>query len=78
MEKYKNVVEEGWAEFLTELREYERRSLIAEKENLLLDAYSSWLKSKEEKYKFQVLNFAHELNRLGVFINLEKLFPEEK
>ncbi|MGE4357302.1 MAG: hypothetical protein AB7E08_01955 [Candidatus Omnitrophota bacterium] len=79
MKEYRNnIVEEGWTEFLRGLSEYEKQFVIKEKENLLLDIYSEWLKTKEEKYKLKALYIASELEDLGVDIDINKMFFQEK
>ncbi|MCM8778283.1 MAG: hypothetical protein NC898_03560 [Candidatus Omnitrophica bacterium] len=71
-------IEKGWKEFLESLAEYEKQFLIKEKEDLLLDTYTQWLRTKEEKYKLQTLNLAFDLETLGVTIDINKLFSADK
>ncbi|MCM8798119.1 MAG: hypothetical protein NC821_01445 [Candidatus Omnitrophica bacterium] len=74
---YKSL-QEGWDEFLKGLAEYEKQFLIKEKEDLLLDAYTRWLKTKEERDKLQVLNLAFDLSTLGVAVDTKRLFSGDK
>lgn len=70
----KGLSADPFAEFLRGFKEYEKGFLIKEKEDLLLDVYSQWLKSKEEKYKLRVMRIALELELLGVCIDIKRIF----
>jgi len=70
----RSLARDEFSEFLKGFREYEKSFLIKEKEDLLLDAYSKWLKAKEEKAKLRVMRLALELELLGEHINVNKLF----
>ncbi|MCM8784489.1 MAG: hypothetical protein NC818_07005 [Candidatus Omnitrophica bacterium] len=78
MKEYRNVAEEGWKEFLEGLSEYEKQTVVKEKEDHLLDVYYEWMRTKEEKYKLKAMNIALELENLGVSINLNKMFYSQE
>lgn len=70
----RSLAPDKFSEFLKEFREYEKSILIREKENLFLDGYSQWLRSKEERDKLQVIKLALELELLGEHIDIKKIF----
>ena len=76
--KIRSLAPDKFSEFLKEFREYERSILIREKEDLFLDSYSRWLKSREEKDKLRVIKLALELELLGERIDIKKITNEEQ
>ncbi len=74
--EYRNrsLAPDKFNEFLREFREYEKSILIREKEDLFLDGYSLWLRSKEERDKLRVIKLALELELLGEYIDIKKIF----
>jgi hypothetical protein len=72
-----SLARDEFSEFLKGFREYERSFLVKEKQDLFLDIYSEWLKSKEEKAKLRAIRLALELQLLGEYIDINRLFHQE-
>ncbi|MCM8799054.1 MAG: hypothetical protein NC821_06340 [Candidatus Omnitrophica bacterium] len=62
-----------WFEFLRQFREYEAKHSLKEKEDVLLDVYSLWLKTHNEKLKEKIVKLAEEIKQIDPNIKLDDL-----
>ncbi len=73
--KYQDsIARDEFTAFLKGFQDYEKGFLVKEKEDLFLDAYSEWLRTKEERSKLRVIRLAWELDLLGEHIDINRLF----
>ncbi|MCM8783793.1 MAG: hypothetical protein NC818_03330 [Candidatus Omnitrophica bacterium] len=70
---YSQLPVNEWFEFLRGFREYEAKYTLKEKENVLLDVYSLWLKTHNEKLKEKVIKLAEEIKQVDPSIKLDDL-----
>lgn len=72
----RNSDQDDFTEFLKGFQVYEKVFLIKEKSDLFLDAYSQWLKTKDESAKLRAMRLALELELLGERIDVNKIFVQ--
>jgi hypothetical protein len=65
-----------WLNFIHEFCVYERSIRLKEKEDALLDIYSSWLKTGDETLKENIIRLAREIQQLDPGLHFEELFKK--
>ncbi|MGE4358150.1 MAG: hypothetical protein AB7E08_06360 [Candidatus Omnitrophota bacterium] len=73
MSFYRQLPVNEWFNFLREFREYEAKYYLKEKEDTLLDVYSLWLKTHNDKLKEKIIKLAEEIRQIDPALKFDDL-----